>query len=269
MPELPEVETIVRRLRPDLVGRTIAGVTVAWPRTVATGARALARDLPGRQVTALARRAKYLLFSLSDGRTLLVHLRMTGRLDLAPPGYAPGRALRVDFALDNGYRLRFEDERKFGRVWLVDDPEQVTGALGPEPLAEDFTPALFRARLAGKARQLKPLLLDQAFIAGLGNIYTDEALNLARLHPLRRANSLSAPEGMRLYRAIRRTLEDAIANQGTSFDWAYRNGGYQERLRVYDRAGRECRRCCTPIVRTVVGQRGTYYCPRCQSLDTD
>jgi formamidopyrimidine-DNA glycosylase len=149
-------------------------------------------------------------------------------------------------------------------VFLVGAPESVTAALGPEPLAPEFTLGDFRARLAGRARQLKPLLLDQTFLAGLGNIYADEALHRARLHPLRRADGLSPAESARLYRAIRATLAAAIALQGTSFDWAYQNGGYQERLRVYDRAGRACPRCRTPIVRTIVGQRSTYYCPACQ-----
>jgi formamidopyrimidine-DNA glycosylase len=278
MPELPEVETVVRRLRPDMVGRTFTRVHVTWPRAVATGADQLRRALPGHQVTALERRGKFLLFELVGampghaGRAeggepagvLLIHLRMTGRLNVEAPGAAAGRLTRVAFELDDGRALHFDDARKFGRVFFVPRAEMVTGALGPEPLAEDFTLAAFRRLLAGRARQLKPLLLDQTFLAGLGNIYADEVLYRARLHPLRRTDTLSPEETRRLHRAIRDTLRRAIEHHGTSFDWAYAGGNYQELLNVYDRAGQPCPRCGTPVERTVVGQRGTYFCPECQ-----
>jgi len=279
MPELPEVETVVRRLRPEMVGRAFAQVRVTWPRTVATGADQLCRTLPGWRVAALERRGKFLLFALAratagravpgDGGepagALLIHLRMTGRLNVEPPGAPAGRFTRVAFDLDDGRALHFDDVRKFGRVFLVPQAEAVTGMLGPEPLAEDFTLAAFRRLLVGRARQLKPLLLDQTFLAGLGNIYADEVLYRARLHPLRRTDTLTPEETRRLHRAIRDTLRKAIEHHGTSFDWAYAGGNYQELLNVYDRAGQPCPRCGTPVVRTVVGQRGTYYCPECQA----
>jgi formamidopyrimidine-DNA glycosylase len=160
--------------------------------------------------------------------------------------------------------LRFNDTRKFGRVYLVDDPAVVTGSLGPEPLSAAFTSAAFRQRIAGRTGRLKPLLLDQSFIAGVGNIYADEALWLARLHPLRRADSLTGAEAGALYRSIRAALRDGIRRNGASFDWVYPSGQYE--FRVYDRADRPCRRCKHPIHKIVVGQRGTYFCAHCQSL---
>ncbi len=269
MPELPEVESFSRRLRPELVGRTFTDAQVFWPRTVATGADVLCRELPGRGIERVGRRGKFLVFELRGGAAVLLHLRMTGRLEVVPAGDVPGRFTRVAFGLDDGRVLCFDDARKFGRVYLVPDVELVTGALGPEPLDDGFTVQAFARSLAQRARRLKPLLLDQTFLAGLGNIYVDESLHLAGLHPLRRADTLAAAEVARQHPAIRKTLNAAIERNGTSIDWAYPGGGYQLRLRVYDRAGLPCRRCGTLIERTVVGQRGTYYCPRCQRAESE
>ena len=272
MPELPEVETVVRELRAaDLGGRTIARARVFWPRTIAApAAERFARDIRGRIIRALARRAKYVVVALSGGFTLLVHLRMSGHLDVRPPKTRPRRHDRVILTFDDGRQLHFEDTRKFGRVWLVRDPAAVLGCLGPEPL--DLAPADFRQALAARARRLKPLLLDQAFLAGIGNIYADEALWLARLHPERRAASLTAAQAAALLRAIRAVLRKGIRNQGTTLSGGGTHfvlprgerGRNQERLNAYGQAGSPCPRCGTPIKRLLVGQRATHICPTCQ-----
>ena len=177
--------------------------------------------------------------------------------------------MHVVLKLSDGYELRFRDTRKFGRMWLVDDPAQVIDKLGPEPLA--ISPREFHALFEKRRGNLKPVLLDQTFIAGIGNIYADESLWYARLHPLRRAESLTREERARLYRSIRHVLSRAIAVGGTSIDVMYRrvngmSGGFQDSLRAFDREERPCRRCGTPIVKTVVGQRGTHFCPTCQKI---
>jgi len=278
MPELPEVETVVRDLGPHVVGRTIAGASVHWPRTIATpSARQFARQLRGCRILALTRRGKFLVFRLrargaargvSTDRYLLVHLRMTGGFSIDPRGAPRDKHVHVVIRFDDGRELRFRDPRKFGRMWLVDDPARVTGKLGPEPL--DISAREFAARFERRRGHLKPLLLDQTFLAGLGNIYVDESLWYARLHPLRAAETLTRAERGRLYRAVRQVLTRAIAVGGTSIDVMYKrvngaSGGFQDSLRAFDREKRPCRRCGTPILKTVVGQRGTHFCPTCQN----
>ena len=271
MPELPEVETVVRNLREPLIGRTFTHVAIYWNRTVARpSASGLRRLLPGLRILAINRRAKYLVFELGSVAaepptdSLLIHLKMSGRLEIAPLGRPIDKHDRVIFDLDDGRQLRFNDTRKFGRVYLVARPEEVTGKLGPEPLGDDFSVSAFMALITRRAGRLKPLLLDQTFIAGVGNIYADEALWLAQLHPLRRADSLSDVEVRALYRGIRKALRDGIRHNGASFDWVYPEGNYQNEFRVYDREGEACRRCKRPIRRIVVGQRGTHFCSHCQ-----
>lgn len=274
MPELPEVETIVRDLCPLLVGRTIVGARVHWQRTIAApGARAFARQIRQRKICAITRRGKYLVFHLRGAdaltRYLLIHLRMTGGFHLVARGAPRDKHIHVGLQLDNGAELRFRDPRKFGRMWLVDDPAQVVGALGPEPL--ELSARDFHARIAQRRGKLKPLLLDQTFLAGIGNIYADESLWYARLHPLRRVETLTRVERARLYRAIRRVLTRAIAVGGTSIDVMYRrvngmSGGFTQSLRAFDQEERPCRRCGTPIHKIVVGQRGTHFCPTCQHV---
>jgi formamidopyrimidine-DNA glycosylase len=278
MPELPEVENYRRDLQEMLVGRRITGVCVDWPNQIGTpSVDELAHRLPGQTIRSVGRRGKYLLFQLSAGGTLLIHLKMSGRLHIEPASAPPDRHAHVVFRLDDGDELRFHDPRKFGRVYLVDDLNKVVGKLGPEPLGEDFTVERFAGMLAnpstgsGRRRRgrIKPLLLNQAFLAGLGNIYVDEALHTAGLHPLRTADTLTPDEIERLHVAIQSTLRHAIQHRGTSFDGVYRDmrgepGAYQDRLRVYGRAGEPCHRCGAPIERIVVGQRGTYVCPVCQ-----
>ncbi len=264
MPELPEVETFARLLRAALTGRTITHATLLWPGHVATPSpRQFGRRIRGRRIEAVGRRGKYLVLGLNHG-ALLIHLKMSGDLSVTPAGAARDRHAHTVFHLDDGSEFRFSDTRKFGRVYLVDRPEEITGRLGPEPLAGEFTAAALSRRLRAHSRALKPLLLDQTFLAGVGNIYADEALHLAGLHPLRKSDTLTPDETRRLWRSIRRVLRQGIRLNGASIDWVYRGGEFQHRFRVYDRAGEPCLTCGTPIRRIVVGQRGTHFCPRCQ-----
>lgn len=271
MPELPEVETLARHLHHLLAGAVFSSVEVCWLRSVAMPTpQEFACTLPGRTILGVGRRGKFVQFSLSDSYYLLVHLRMSGQLQVKPLDTSADKHARLIFNLTNGRKLVFYDPRKFGRVYLATDPTLVTGELGPEPLSDDFTPDVFAALLSRHKAALKPLLLNQAFLAGLGNIYTDEALFAAGLHPLHKANTLTPTEVERLYLAIREVLQQAIRNRGTTLpDARYRDaegqpGNNQEYLRVYRRTGEPCPRCGTPIERVLVGQRGTHYCPNCQ-----
>ena len=276
MPELPEVETIARGLRPELVGMTILDAGVFWPRTLAApSVRRFKQEIRGQVIREVGRRAKFLRLVLSDYE-LLIHLRMTGDLALKPGIVVPAKHDRLILTLRapltrprpahsaRDYSLVFNDARKFGRVWLTAEPEEVTGRLGPEPLSDEFTPQWLSQALRKRHRQLKPLLLDQTFLAGLGNIYTDESLHRAKLHPLALSDSVSARKAGRLHAAIRLTLEEGIRRNGASFDWVYRGGDFQNYFRVYDREGKPCPVCGTPIRKIVVGQRSTHFCPHCQ-----
>jgi formamidopyrimidine-DNA glycosylase len=270
MPELPEVETVARSLREPLLGRTITAVIVRWPRTIACPTvDEFRQQITGRTVRSIGRRGKYVVISLDRGH-LLIHLKMSGRLRVVDAGEPLSKHTHTLFDLDDGRQLRFQDTRKFGRVYLVDHLEQVTAGLGPEPLADDFSLEEFRQVLARRSGRLKSLLLNQQFLAGLGNIYADEALFAARLHPLRRADSLAPDEQARLYKAIRTVLESAVAGGGTTLDdQGYadadgRAGEYQERIAVYGRAGQPCPVCGTAIERIVLGGRSTHFCPQCQ-----
>lgn len=270
MPELPEVETYARDLAALLPGRRFTGARVDWPNQIPLNSPAsLDAGIRGQTVTSVSRRGKYLVLRLSRD-TLLVHLKMSGRLQLAPAADPPNPHAHIVFGMDRGDELRFHDPRKFGRIYLLADPAPLLGPLGPEPLDEALTPAAFRARLAGRRGRLKPLLLDQTFIAGLGNIYVDESLWAARLHPLRTADSLEPGEIDRLYRAIREVLVRAIEARGTSFSAAgYRDltgnpGEMQGTLAVFRRTGAPCPACGAAIARLTVGQRSTHVCPRCQ-----
>ena len=272
MPELPEVETIVKRLtsgngtQPSLINRTIQNSIILWARTLAEP------DLPefhqriiGQQVAAIYRRGKYLVFSLSADY-LIIHLRMSGDILVAEQLEVldPYARLVIDFEYD--LRMTFQDPRKFGRVWLVADKERVLGKLGPEPLDETFTASDFYYRLQRYRRQIKPLLLDQTFLAGMGNIYTDEALHTTKIHPLTKSHAISFELAQNLLTSIHRVLSQAIERQGTSIDWMYRGGDYQRLLRVYGRTGSPCPVCASPVERILVGQRGTHFCPTCQPV---
>ncbi|MBM4142585.1 MAG: bifunctional DNA-formamidopyrimidine glycosylase/DNA-(apurinic or apyrimidinic site) lyase [Lentisphaerae bacterium] len=274
MPELPEVETVVRELRAaGLPGRRILRARTSWAGVVdRPAARAFRRRLRGARIESVTRRAKYIVFRLSTGDALLAHLRMTGRFSLDPARSPRDAHERAAFELDDGRELRFSDTRKFGRFHLTADPGGVLDALGPEPLDRAFTAGRLRALLAGRRAMLKPLLLNQAFLAGLGNIYADEALWDAGLGPRRHAHTLRAEESKRLYRAIRRVLRRGVRNMGTTLGrglTAYRrvrgqSGANRSRLRVFRRTGLPCPRCGEPIRRIVVSQRSTHFCPRCQ-----
>ncbi len=270
MPELPEVETISRVLReggpdsPPLLGRVIVGSDLLWQRTlVYPTPDEFADRIMGQIIEDIGRRGKYLLLRL-DTDTLLFHLRMSGDLVLESAGEPPGIHHRLTLDLDNGNRLAFNDTRKFGRVWLVSDPKEILGSLGPEPLGTDFTPEVLFGGLNSRRRQIKPLLLDQTFLAGMGNIYVDEALHRAKIHPLTISNQIDREGSDQLWGSIRRVLEDGINRNGTSFDWVYRGGDFQNYLRVYQRTGETCPECGTLIERIIVGQRSTHICTTCQ-----
>lgn len=269
MPELPEVETIVRSLKhgragPGLVGQRIVRLRTTWPRHIEhPSPSSFRRKIKGRVVEEVTRRGKYLVFNLDSG-TMLIHLRMSGDLRLAPAGTELGPYEHTRFELENAWELRFSDARKFGRVGWYRDSGEVLDRLGPEPLDAAFTATKLWERLQKKSRMLKPLLLDQEFIAGIGNIYADEALHRAGLHPLRRSNSLDQRETEALWRGIRNALYDGIDHNGASIDWVYRGGEFQNHFRVYQREGESCDVCRTPIQRIVVGQRGSHLCPSCQ-----
>jgi formamidopyrimidine-DNA glycosylase len=264
MPELPEVETYARDLATVLPGRTFTGARVGWPNQLPRNSpEELAERVAGQDVIEVGRRGKYLRLRLSRD-WLLIHLKMSGRLLVVPEAAAPDPHAHVVFGLAGGEELRFHDPRKFGRVYLLEDPEPVLGELGPEPLDDAWSQADFAAALAGRRARLKPLLLDQRVVAGLGNIYVDESLWAARLHPMRLAASLEGAEVERLHGAIREVLGRGVALRGASL----RDGGYadltgnpgemQGSLAVFGRSGQPCPRC-------VGGGRGTHVCPRCQT----
>jgi formamidopyrimidine-DNA glycosylase len=266
MPELPEVETIARSLEPDLVGRTIQSADLRWARTLATPSPKKFREqIKGQKIKEVTRRAKYFILHLSSF-DLLVHLRMSGDLYLRNSTIQPEKHDRLVIKLSGNKSLIFNDTRKFGRVWLTSTPEDVLGKLGPEPLSKDFTPQWLLSSLHKKHRQLKPLLLDQTFLAGLGNIYTDEALHIAKLHPLAMSDSVKEKQARALREAIRKVLKEGIKRNGASIDWVYRGGEFQNYFRVYDREGKPCVVCGTQIQKLVIGQRGTHICPNCQVL---
>ncbi|MDP9366244.1 MAG: bifunctional DNA-formamidopyrimidine glycosylase/DNA-(apurinic or apyrimidinic site) lyase [Chloroflexota bacterium] len=272
MPELPEVETVRRSLLGLVVGRRVDAVRPGAFTAVMgdEGIEAAAARVVGRTITGVRRRAKYLLLDLDDGSSLMVHLRMTGRLVVAPREAPPLRFEHLRLELDAGRDLRFADQRKFGRVLhlLPADVERLERRLGPEPLGRGFTGDALATALARRTGKLKSVLLDQRLLAGLGNIYVDEALFRSRLHPERRANTLSVEEVRRLHRAIRAVLREGLTHGGTTFssfqDATGIEGANARNLRVYGRGGEACVRCGSPLTRAVVGGRGTSFCARCQ-----
>lgn len=271
MPELPEVETIARCLHGLVRGLTVADVEVRWPRTVATPSpEAFSRELAGLTVRGVSRRGKFVVIDL-PGKTLLTHLRMTGQLlfcESASEDLHADRHVHVLLRFGPGSWLYYRDVRKFGRLWLVDDPESVLAPLGPEPLDDAFTHESLNSLLGHRRRQVKPLLLDQHVLAGLGNIYVDESLWTAGIHPLRHASGLAPEEMRRLHTAIRAVLGQAVRNKGTTLqDFCGPSGEAgrnQDVLAVVRREGEPCLRCGQDIERIVVGGRGTHYCPGCQ-----
>lgn len=269
MPELPEVETYVRELAPLLLTRQIRDARVYWPRTIARPSVAdFQRQMLGHQILAIRRRGKYMVITLSREIYLLVHLRMTGELRVVPQGEADGPHLRVRWGLDGGEELHYSDPRKFGRIWLTPHPESILEKLGPEPLGDDFSPAYLTARLARRQISIKVLLLDQSLVAGIGNIYADEALFAAGIDPRRPAHTLSQPQICDLWAGIRRVLAEAIALRGSSLqNYAPPDGvpgAFQEHHAVFRRNGLPCPRCGQTVQRTRLAQRSTHYCPHCQ-----
>lgn len=269
MPELPEVETTRRSLLAGVVGARIVDVTVREPRLRRRVIPDLAAQLRGRRVTAIERVGKYLLFALDDARTLLVHLGMSGSLCLAAPTSAPARHDHVRIALEGDRLLVFNDPRRFGLVHLGRRDELAElRALGPDPLAAPLTPAQWRALTRGRRTPIKALLMDQRRLAGVGNIYANEALFAAGVRPRRRAGSLTHAELARLGEALRAVLERAVTLGGSSIS-DYRDGNgnpgyFQIHHAVYDRDAQPCGRCGTPIKRQLLGGRSSFYCPRCQ-----
>ena len=273
MPELPEVEHVVRALRPVVVGRRILAAELKLKRIAPDISRpAFDRGLRNMRITAVGRRGKYILFELESGRMLATHLRMTGKfLALSVDDKLPPYA-HVVFHLDDERRLVFCDMRQFGRMRLIVDaqrlPKELT-ALAPEPLSEQFTEEYFLQTLARSKRSLKQLLLDQTRVLGLGNIYASEALFIAGVNPMKSAHRLSKPRARKLYEAIRVVLQEAIdAGSTLRIDLADGHSSYFEAperfWRVYEREGEPCVNCGTKIRRVVQGGRSTYYCPRCQ-----
>jgi formamidopyrimidine-DNA glycosylase len=275
VPELPEVETIRRQLAAVVPGRRIVRARVLDPLLVSPeNPRRWSNALQGRRVTGLGRRGKYLQVDLDDGATLVMHLRMTGRLHLAATGHAPpDRHRRARLTFDDGSTLDFSDTRRFGRAWMLpaDHPDRDgywRARVGVEPLDRAFTAARLGALLSGRSAPIKAAILDQRLVAGVGNIYADEALFQAGIHPSRPAGGLSPDEIAGLRAAIRDRLRAGIRSGGASID-RYRDtigvrGSMQDMLRVHRHEGEPCPRCGTTIVKTRVAQRGTYLCPTCQ-----
>jgi formamidopyrimidine-DNA glycosylase len=275
VPELPEVETVRARLEPKLVGRRFERVEIVDERlTRPFDPAAVAAELEGERVAALDRRGKYLVVRFESGRVLLIHLRMTGSLlhgHAASSSDGDDRHRRAVVRLDDASDVVYRDMRRFG-TWLLVEPGELEPyldeRLGDEPLAQSFTARELEQRLAGRTAPVKAALLDQRRLAGVGNIYADEALWRARLHPLRPAGELTGSELRALHRGIRAALRAGIARQGATLS-TYRTpdgrpGRMQHEFRVYRREGEPCDRCGTPIEKIRAAGRGTYYCPSCQ-----
>ncbi|MEJ6949943.1 bifunctional DNA-formamidopyrimidine glycosylase/DNA-(apurinic or apyrimidinic site) lyase [Natronospora cellulosivora (SeqCode)] len=273
MPELPEVETIVRGLRDMIEGRTIVDVIIRVPQMIAFPALdEFENQIMDREIIGLARRGKYILVHLQGKKTMVVHLRMTGRLLVKAKEVDYNKHSHVIFQLDNNFDLRFHNVRKFGRIYLIDSEEYAQAGglakLGPEPLSKEFNIEYFSEFIKKRKTNIKALLLNQSFIAGLGNIYADEALFLAGILPQRSVDTLKSFEMKKLFTAIQIVLEKAIKAGGTSFS-DYRNaqdkkGYFQNELNVYQRDNQECLKCGEIIEKTKVAGRGTHFCPHCQ-----
>lgn len=267
MPELPEVETVKNELLPHVIGRTIKSVTLLWERMLRQPSPAeFYSGISGQKIAGLSRRGKYLVFQLDGGGCLIGHLKMSGSLLIGkgePPKYT-----RAIIHLDDGSDIFFRDPRKFGTLQLVNDSDTVLCKLGPEPLSPGFTPETLYDSLKKRKAPIKSVLLDQHFIAGIGNMYADEALFATGIHPTKPANSLSRTEVKRLHSAIREILEQAIVNKGASVNTYFRPGGEQgtahSHFKVAHRGGKPCPACNTPIQRIPVRHRGSYFCPNCQ-----
>lgn len=262
MPELPEVETIRREILPFVKGKVFSRLEIKDPRNIkGISPKKLEENLKGKKILDIERRAKYLVFPLSPKGFLVVHLGMTGRLLFEPDPY-----LKITFVFTGGKKLYFSDARLFGKVRFFDEDPKLD--LGPEPFSKEFTPQRFKDMLMKKKTTIKLALLDQKFLSGVGNIYANEALFRAGIHPQRKTNSLSDKEAYKLHEVILAVLNEAINYRGTSDNWyvdaSGKKGGFQNRLKVYGRKGEPCFKCKGKIVRISQGQRGTFFCPACQ-----
>ncbi len=272
MPELPEVETIKNELLPYLLGNRITGVTLFWAQIVRQpSVEEFCSRLLGQRITNVNRRGKYLILGLTSGEALIIHLKMTGSLVLKPASAEPDRFIRAILHLDKETELYFRDPRKLGVMWLVENANSIIGKLGPEPLDTSFTPQILAQLLNNRTAPIKALLCDQTFIAGIGNMYADEALFATRIHPLRSGKSLSRDEVDRLHSTIQQVLWSAIGNKGASVDTYLRPGGElgtaHSQFKVAHRGGKPCSVCGTPITRIPIRNRGSYFCPQCQPAE--
>jgi formamidopyrimidine-DNA glycosylase len=272
MPELPEVETVRRRLEPVLTGRLLARVEIRDPRlTRPLDPREVAAELEGERIAVVDRRGKYLILRFESGRALLIHLRMTGTVLTGDAATGDDAYRRAGVTLDDGTPVAYRDVRRFG-TWLLLEPEEVEAyvdaRVGREPLDRAYKARHLAERLRGRRAPVKAALLDQRTVAGVGNIYADEALWRARIHPLTPAEALDAADVAALYRGVRQALQAGIRRQGSTLS-DYRlpdgsRGRMQQEFKVYGRAGEPCERCGTPIDKIRVAGRGTWYCPNCQ-----
>jgi len=269
MPELPEVETIKNELLPHIIGHRITGITPFWDGIVRQPSIAEFRSrIIGQKITGITRHGKYLIVSLSNDDLWIIHLRMTGSLLIGQDSSEPPKYTRAIIHLDKNTNIFFRDPRKFGLMRLVKDKGIITGKLGPEPLEAAFTSQVLAQRLAKRKAPIKALLCDQSFIAGIGNMYADEALFAARIHPLRPGGSLSRDEIERLHQAIQQVLWAAIGNKGASTNTYFRPSGEKGtahfQFQVAHRRGQDCPVCGTPLARIPIRNRGSYFCPKCQ-----
>ncbi len=266
MPELPEVETTRRELLPYVTGRTITGVDVEWAGTVRhPSPETFKAGLKGKRILDIGRRGKYMIFHLDSGEKLIIHMKMSGSLLVQPP--SDGRFVRAVIHLDKG-AIYFRDPRKFGKMWLVADENEVVGKIGPDPLETGFTLATMKKLLGSRQTPIKVVITDQNIMSGVGNMYADEALYEARIHPLKPAGSLTDTELLRLYNATRRILQAGIVDKGASIENYVRPNGEPGEahyaFKVAHQKKATCAVCGGPVVRIVVRGRGTYICPKCQ-----
>ena len=281
MPELPEVQTIVNAMKyggrggSPLIGLTVAEPILLWPNTLAEPEDpALLNALVNERLVDVKRRGKFIIIQF-DKVDLLIHLRMSGDIRVHTVSSRDSLLSLIEkhdrfvIYFKEHIAMVFNDTRKFGRIWMVKSADQITAKLGPEPLDENFTAEDFYANLQKVHRQIKPLLMDQTFLAGLGNIYTDESLFLAGIHPRTISHTISAQMSEKLLVSIRKVLAEGIQRNGSSIDWIYRGGDFQNYFNVYQRTGDACFNCGQPIQRILVGQRGTHFCPHCQPEPVD
>ena len=267
MPELPEVETVIRFIRPHIIGKTILGVKFPWSKACeGSSVDQFKKNTIGSKIRALERRGKYIIFSI-DTAWFTVHLRMTGHLYMAKAGFDRGHVTFLS-RLDGDQYLVFKDQRKFGRVTWMDSLKPLGAKLGLEPLSDEFTEEWLYSNIRSRKRQMKALLLDQSIIAGLGNIYVDEVLWASGINPLKVSNRVSAKKVRSLHAAIGLILREAISARGTTIrDFRFdgeQPGSFKDQLKIFERSGYPCHRCDETIVKIRAAGRGTYICPRCQ-----